>query len=248
MYILLEVFFIFFLYLLGEGFGSALFLGTTHQSPPLLTSHLERELSYPNHHLALLPRRRNLGLFFSIAIMINYTIFLMKRFISRTRGALWLTALLLLGVYLIFSHKYQFVYNQGNSMEPTYQDGEWMVTQRHKNLGKEWTPDKYDVVIIVKNDEELLTKRILALSGETVEIKDGQIYINETPQKDPYGNGSVSFLIWSTSKTSCELVEVGINEKKIKIPEGYVWLIGDNRSRSWFGMLPVESIQGLIVF
>ena len=33
-----------------------------------------------------------------------------------------------------------------------------------------------------------------------------------------------------------------------KVPEGYVWVIGDNRSMSWYGLVKIQEIKGLVLF
>jgi len=38
-----------------------------------------------------------------------------------------------------------------------------------------------------------------------------------------------------------------VNEKKIYIPKGYVWVIGDNIEDSWYGLLPIKGIKGIII-
>jgi len=81
-------------------------------------------------------------------------------------------------------------------MEPTIQDKEWLVVQKRSNLGKEWIPERLDLVIIEdKKDNDALVKRVIGLPGETVEIKEGQIYINDFLFKSPYGKGKISFYL-----------------------------------------------------
>ncbi len=115
-------------------------------------------------------------------------------------------------------------------MRPTFNDGEWAVIERRSSLGKDWLPRRFDKVIITDKKENL-HKRIIGLPGDTVEIKEGLIYLNEKKLKDFVG-GIVS----------------NTNQKKKKIPEGYVWVIGDNREDSWFGALSIKNIIGKILF
>ena len=36
--------------------------------------------------------------------------------------------------------------------------------------------------------------------------------------------------------------------KEVKIPEGFAWVIGDNRNLSWYGMVEIKNIKGLVIF
>ena len=73
-------------------------------------------------------------------------------------------------------------------MEPTYFNKGWLITE--KNYGK--SPHRYDVVV-VKVDGEKLCKRVIALEGERVKIKNGYIYINGKKRTDPYGSSNITY-------------------------------------------------------
>ena len=75
-------------------------------------------------------------------------------------------------------------------------------------------------------------KRVVAVGGETVELKKGKVYINGKEVKEDY--------LKSNSDTS----DFG----PVRVPEGHVFAMGDNRtasrdSRSW-GTVPIRSIIG----
>lgn len=141
-------------------------------------------------------------------------------------------------------------------MEPTYKDKEMIIVQNLRTLGGDWSPSRWDVLIIRdKAESENLSKRVVGLEGETVEIKSGHIYINNKKVHDPYGRGQrVSFLlvddnyeklyIWGTDKQAVEYADVN----KMTIPKGHVWVIGDNRAMSWYGTLPIKDIKALVIF
>ena len=73
------------------------------------------------------------------------------------RSLLWFVAMLLLGMYIVFGYKYKVVYNVGRSMEPYHDHREWLILERTPS-DKNWTPDRYDVVVFY-NGGEKLTKR-----------------------------------------------------------------------------------------
>ena len=76
-------------------------------------------------------------------------------------------------------------------MEPTLMDGEWVVIEKISSLGKSWHPRRLNNVII-KDENENLSKRIIGFPGDTVEIRDGLIYLNEKKLQDPFGEGQIS--------------------------------------------------------
>ena len=82
-------------------------------------------------------------------------------------------------------------------------------------------------------------KRIVAIAGDTVEIRDGVLYVNGEPEQ-------------TTKAVGITLPEEGIVEYPYVVPEGSFFLVGDNRegsvdSRS-FGALPASSIRGKLIF
>lgn len=141
-------------------------------------------------------------------------------------------------------------------MQPTFTDGEWVVIERRSSLGKDWTPKRYNTVVI-KDESENLSKRIIGLPGDTVEIKEGFIYLNERKLQDVFGSGRMSFYLvdennnnlkyWNGPDVGEDIVEL-VNQNKEKIPEGFVWVIGDNRKESWFGLLPIKNIVGKVLY
>lgn len=88
----------------------------------------------------------------------------------------------------------------------------------------------------VETEKISLIKRIIALPGERVEIKDGDIYINGQKLEEPYLNKDV--------KTESNKLNEFI------VPEGHYFLLGDNRPGSSdsriFGCIPKEKIEGRI--
>jgi len=174
---------------------------------------------------------------------------------SKLRSASYLLILMLFSWYCFFGYKYGFVYTVGESMDPTYKDGGTVVVQRIRNLGKDWKPSRWDVVIILDREEkEKLSKRIIGLEGDKIQIKEGLIYLNDKELNDPYGKGKITIQLvdqddndlhyWGTN----EKVMRNIEEAEITVPEGHVWIIGDNRPMSWYGMLPVRDIKALVIF
>jgi len=103
------------------------------------------------------------------------------------------------------------------SMIPTVPEQSRIVANRLSYLFDE--PARGDIIIFRFPDDESLyfVKRIIALPGETVTIKDGLVYLNdnETPLEEPY------------------LAETPIGSfGPFTVPEGEYFVLGDHRNRS----------------
>jgi len=171
---------------------------------------------------------------------------------SKARSASVLAILMLFTWYCFFGWKYGFVYNSGPSMLPTFKDKELLVVQRVSTLGGEWHPRKYDAVIVKESWGERLSKRVVAMEGEHVRIKHGKIFIDDEEQKEPYGRGNLTYWVESEEEMSVkpksEWLFFNIDEDVGVVPEGHVFVIGDNRELSWYGMVKIENITDLIIF
>lgn len=81
-------------------------------------------------------------------------------------------------------------------------------------------------------------KRIIGLPGERVTIYNGKVYINEREYLEDYLAEGV------TTKT--------VYYNDVIVPEGYVYVMGDNRDGSMdsraFGCIPIEKIEGKVKF
>ena len=96
-------------------------------------------------------------------------------------------------------------------------------------------PQRGDIVVLIdprKQDTDLI-KRIIGLPGETVEISDGHVYINDHLLEEPYIKSP-----WHDNKA------------KLSIPEGLYYVMGDNRDNSLdsrssqVGFVPKDFIIG----
>ncbi len=125
----------------------------------------------------------------------------------------------------------------GNSMHPTYKNGEYLMANKITYRLKD--PQRGDVIIFKYSDTQDFIKRVIGLPGDTVMLKDGQLYINnKLLDESNYLNDSVytnggDFLKEGESKT---------------VPEGEYFVCGDNRPHSsdsrTFGSISKEDIKG----
>jgi signal peptidase I len=121
----------------------------------------------------------------------------------------------------------------GSSMEPNFETGQRLIA--NKITYKIDEIKRGDVVILrppTDNHIEYI-KRIVGLPGETVEVRNGLVYIDGSPLSEPYVLENPSY-----------------NMKRLTIPTDYYFVLGDNRNHSddshiW-GPLPRENIIGKV--
>ena len=98
-------------------------------------------------------------------------------------------------------------------------------------------------------------KRIIGIPGDKVESKDGKIYINDMPLFEPYlpQIKQVQKQNWTLHDLvkSPKFNKLAYPTQDGRIPEGYYFVMGDNRqgssdSRVW-GYVPEEAIDGVFV-
>ena len=91
---------------------------------------------------------------------------------------------------------------------------------------------------VVEYGKDSYIKRVIALPGEHVQIKDGKVYINEKELEEPYLQSGVV--------TSAKVK--GLDD--FIVPENCVFAMGDNRSHSTdcreFGCIPLEKIESTV--
>lgn len=89
----------------------------------------------------------------------------------------FMIAIIVLITWYISSNWVQFALIQGDSMLPTYHNMQLVLIDKHS------TEFKYNDVIVFSNDELKATmiKRIIAMPGDTIQIVDGIVYVNNIP-------------------------------------------------------------------
>ena len=119
-------------------------------------------------------------------------------------------------------------------MQPNLYVGYRMMTEKVSYRFHE--PRRGDIVIAEQGEGQVnLVKRVIGLPGEIIESREGRTYINGEPIYEP----------WVTYFGGRYLPPT-------RIPEGHVFIIGDNRPLSHdsraIGPLPIEQIEGRVIF
>jgi signal peptidase I len=141
------------------------------------------------------------------------------------------------------------------SMEPTLEPGDRVLVQKVV-----YGPDRGDVIVfsdpqgrpgpdrgivggfvhwlsstlgIERPEHEDFIKRVIGLPGETVELRDGRLFVDGVRIREPYLKGAVDTRDYGPAK----------------VPEGALFVLGDNRlnsndSRFGLGFVPVDKVVG----
>lgn len=145
------------------------------------------------------------------------------------------TLALALVLYLVINAVTARVRVDGPSMEPSYYHNNRIVVSKASYWWGEI--ERGDVIVFPAppNPDEDYIKRVIGLPGDEVSVVQGTVYVNGHPLVEPY--------------ISAPPVA---NLRKTTVPEGNVFVMGDNRnvssdSRAW-GPLDVEDVIGKAVF
>lgn len=130
------------------------------------------------------------------------------------------------------------------SMLETIQEGDMLlgesVTLRFED------PEQGDIVTFLSPlDGEVLIKRVIAVGGQTIDLVDGVVYVDGEALDEPYVNGKPTYSL------SDYVGSAGI-QYPYTVPEGTVWVMGDNRTDSqdsrYFGPVDVDDVTSRALF
>jgi len=124
------------------------------------------------------------------------------------------------------------------SMLPTIQLSDQVLA--NKFILRFRPPVRGDIVVLDDPTGQVgtLIKRVIATGGQTVDIRDGKVWIDGTALVEPYTHGQPN--------------ELGPLPMPYKIPADSGWVMGDNRTQSqdsrWFGAVSLSAVHGKAFF
>ena len=162
---------------------------------------------------------------------------------------------LILIILIISNFIISLAITRGTSMMPTLEDKDIVMLNKYKASLKIKRYSRGDIVVFKDENEEdsKLVKRIVALEGDIVNIKDGKLYINNGEVHENYimGETYIESMYLSEFKSDYEdpLSENDIYQ--YTVPENHVFVLGDCRENSldsrFFGGIDLENIIGKVV-
>lgn len=131
----------------------------------------------------------------------------------------------------------------GESMMPTLEHGDRMIVNKiGYSIGE---PDRFDIIVFHAPEQKDYIKRIIGLPGDQIAYEDDQLYINgeavEEPYLDIYKQGI-------TGTLTEDFVLEDVTEGQSTIPEGSIFVMGDNRRASkdsrHIGLISTDEVIG----
>ncbi|MCF0119216.1 MAG: signal peptidase I [Limosilactobacillus mucosae] len=159
----------------------------------------------------------------------------------------------LLLALLIKQFAFQFVRVDGPSMQPNLQNNERVVCLKqakiHRGSVVVFDANGVDPQVSVKTE---YVKRVIGLPGDTVEAKNGNLYVNGKKVDQSYiskserSSGTGTWTLHSISQENSWVLHNGV----YKVPKGEYFVLGDHRSVSndsrYWGFVPKSKIVGVV--
>jgi len=139
------------------------------------------------------------------------------------------------------------------SMEPTLEIGDHILVNKFIygvkipftsiHLFPLGQPERGDVVVFaypVEPDKDFI-KRVIGVPGDSIQIVNKKLYLNGVEAKDPHA-------VYKEDTLFPSEMQKRDNFGPIKVPEGRLFVLGDNRDRSldsrFWGFVPLPDVRG----
>ena len=127
---------------------------------------------------------------------------------------------------------------EGSSMYPTLKNHERLIVDKLSYFVT--NPKRGEIVVFrfPKDESRDFIKRVIAVGGDTIEMKDGQVFVNGQALKEDY--------IYKNDPKGKNISSY----RKTIVPEGTIFVLGDNRNNSEdsrfadVGFVPHKLVKG----
>lgn len=146
-----------------------------------------------------------------------------------------------IAIMVVFTFFFRFVGVVGPSMQPTLYENDWLAVSA---IPRE--PKAGDIVIITQENKfgEPIVKRVIATEGQTVDIRNGHVYIDSDTEP----------LVENYISPDIITIREDLDNYPLTVPEGQVFVLGDNRMHSsdsrssMIGLIDADYILGTVSF
>lgn len=139
--------------------------------------------------------------------------------------------------FLLFHFQFMIARVSGPSMNPTLHHNQLRLVSKHDHV------DRFDIVVLKERltkqgETKDIVKRVIAFGGERVVVVNGQLFIDNVAYHEYYLDKENTKMFKQTSF-------------EIKVPKGYVFVMGDNRDVSKdsraVGSFKKDAILGVVI-
>ncbi len=142
-----------------------------------------------------------------------------------------ITILIAIAIFAFLRVSFQGYMVRGSCMLPGIENQDWVMVSKASYFSSD--PQHGDIIILkppIPANHPFI-KRVIAVPGDTIEVKDGKVYLNDIALTEPYVSDPPRYTLPAR-----------------EIPEGEYFVLGDNRnsaddSHIW-GTVPGENIIG----
>jgi signal peptidase I len=130
------------------------------------------------------------------------------------------------------------------SMETTIDVGDRVLGEKISYLTRD--PEQGEIVTFTdpRDSSTTLIKRVIATEGQTVDLRDGVVYVDGEPLDEPYVGDQESYPL--------ETMDGVTISYPYTVPDGCIWVMGDNREHSldsrYFGAILTDSVTSHVIW
>jgi len=163
-------------------------------------------------------------------------------------------------IFVLFQITLQNSIVDGTSMEPNLMDSDRLLVSKVSYTFGE--PERGDIIVFKYpvHPSQHFVKRVIGLPGDRVRLLHKRLYVNGKLQEEPYvvdslppdtyrdnfPNGPRASL--GVEASWYQQLEKLLEDGQLIVPEGYIFVLGDNRDRSYdsryWGFVPKENVVG----